>query len=100
MDCEPDCDQTVGRCGTSWPRRLQQAAELTCITALREEAVRIVAVGQGHNSNRNVCRSEPRGQASGSLGTAAVAVRVEGQPDSSILAAQLLKLSCIQMGAQ
>ena len=74
--------------------------ELICITALREEAVRIVAIGQGDNSNRNVCTSELRGQTPGSLATAAVAVSIEGQPHSPMVAAQLLILWCIQMRAQ
>src|SRR5688500_1211075 len=100
MGCEPDGDQTAGRCGTSWMRRLQQRAELTCVTALREEAVRIMAVGQAHDPNRSVCTSELRGQTSGGLKTAAVGVGIESQIDSSMAAAQLLKLTCVQTISQ
>src|SRR5688572_26357037 len=100
MGCKLDCDQTAGGCGTSWTRRLQQRAELTCVTAMREEAVRIMAVGQAHDSNRNVCTSELRGQTSSGLGAAAVGVAVESQIDSSMAAAQLLKLACVQMVSQ
>jgi hypothetical protein len=64
-------------------------------TALCEEAVGIVALGQSYYSSNQACASEPRSQTFGSKCSAAVGVSVKSQIDSSMAAAQLLKLACI-----
>jgi hypothetical protein len=59
-----------------------------------------MAIGQCDYPNRNVRASELRRETFGGVWATAVDVSVEGQAESSIGAAQLLKLRCIQMAAQ
>ena len=74
--------------------------ELSGITALDEEGVRIVAFGQEHTASGDALGAETLSQSLRGLLAAAVGIDVEGEIDGALAIAQLLKLTGVQMRAQ
>ena len=74
----------VGRLGeTSWLSSLQQKLELTRVTALQKEGVRILALGQEDTARGYTSRAEMMGEPLRSLLAAAIAVDIEGEIDGA-----------------
>ena len=97
MRCWRSADRSRG---ISWLSRLQQGLELSRITALDEEAVGIVAIGQRDAASGDASLPETPCEALRGLLAAAVGVGIKGQIDGSRTVAQLPKLARIEMGSQ
>ena len=74
--------------------------ELSCITALDEEGVRIVALGQEYAASGDALRAETLGESLRGLLAAAIGIDIEGEINRARAVAQLLKLASVQMRAQ
>jgi len=80
--------------------RLQENLKLFCVTALDEEGVRIVAIGQENAARGDALRVQTLCQLLRGLLSAAVGVDIEGEINRAWTVAQLLKLFSAEMGAQ
>src|ERR1035437_5619102 len=79
---------------------LQQAVKLLSIAATDEEAVGIVALGQGDQASGDAPFPKTSGEALRCLRAAAVGVGIKGQIDGSSTVAQLPELTRIEVGSQ
>src|SRR5207247_3943435 len=70
------------------------------ITALDEERVRIVAIGQEHVASGDTLSPETKCESLRGLLSTAVGVDIEGEVNGARAVAQLLKLAGVQMRAQ
>jgi hypothetical protein len=74
--------------------------ELSCITALDEEGVRIVALGQEYAASADALSSETLCELLRGLLAAAVGIDIEGEINGARAIAQLLKLVSAEMCAE
>ncbi len=73
---------------------------MSCFTALDEERVRIVALGQENAASGDALRAQTLCELLRGLLSAAVGVDIEGEINGARVVAQLLKLVSVEMRAQ
>ena len=69
-----------------------------CITALRKETIRIMAIGQRYSPHMDASLPQPAGEQLRGFLAAAVGIGIKGYVDDSRTITELVELARIEMG--